>query len=111
MIMDKREGLFVTFDGQNGVGKSDMLYGVASRLTQLGFNVHETKEPSSSPLGQFVRNAEEDYNGRVYASLVAADHYFHLEQEVLPYLSEGKIVLSDRYVESYFEIFLIGKNR
>ncbi len=102
MIMGKREGLFVTFDGPNGVGKSSMLYGVASRLTQLGFNVHETKEPSSSPLGQFVRNAEEDYNGRIYAGLIAADRYFHLDHEVLPYVSEGKIVLSDRYVESSF---------
>lgn len=53
-----------------------------------------------SLLGQFVRAAEEDYRGSTLACLVAADRYFHLENEVLPALQTGKIVLSDRYIES-----------
>jgi dTMP kinase len=92
--------MFVTFEGPNGVGKSSLLNGVANRLIQMGFNVFPTKEPTSSPLGQFVRVAEEIYQGRTLACLVAADRYFHLESEILPALQAGKIVLSDRYVES-----------
>ncbi len=98
--MVKLKGLFVTFDGPNGVGKSSILRGVANQLMQIGFNIFETKEPTLSPLGQFVRNAEEVYKGRTLACLVAADRYFHIDHEILPALSEGKVVLSDRYIES-----------
>lgn len=94
------KGLFITFDGPSGVGKSSILRGVANQLMQIGFNIFETKEPTLSPLGQFVRNAEEVYKGRTLACLVAADRYFHIDHEVLPALSEGKVVLSDRYIES-----------
>lgn len=97
---NRQKGIFVTFEGPNGVGKSTLLNGVARQLIQRGFDVIQTKEPTSSPLGQFVRSAEENYQGRVLACLVAADRYFHLENEILPALKEGKIVLSDRYVES-----------
>ena len=95
-----REGFFVSFEGPNGVGKSSLLDGVANQLVRLNFDILKTKEPTLSPLGQFVRAAEENYQGRILAYLVAADRYFHLENEVLPALQEGKIVLSDRYVES-----------
>ncbi len=95
-----RKGIFVSFEGPNGVGKSSLLDGVTNQLTHLKFDVLKTKEPTLSPLGQFVRTAEEDYQGRILAYLVAADRYFHLESEVLPALQESKIVLSDRYIES-----------
>lgn len=96
----QQEGTFVTFDGPNGVGKSSLLDGVADRLINLKFDILKTKEPTQSPLGQFVRNAEESYGGLTLACLVAADRYFHIENEILPAVKLGKIVLSDRYVES-----------
>lgn len=96
----KRKGMFISFEGPNGVGKSSLLDGVMNQLTHLKFDVLKTKEPTLSPLGQFVRTAEEDYQGRILACLVAADRYFHLENEVLPALRLGKIVFSDRYIES-----------
>jgi dTMP kinase len=98
MIVPK--GLFITFDGPNGVGKSFLLGKVRDQLTRMGFDVCQTKEPTSTPIGMLVRNAEEDYAGQVLACLVAADRYFHIEHEVLPALSGGKLVLCDRYVES-----------
>lgn len=94
------EGIFVSFEGPNGVGKSSLLDGVTNQLTHLNFDTVKTKEPTLSPLGQFVRAAEENYQGRILACLVAADRYFHLENEILPALKSGKIVLSDRYIES-----------
>lgn len=93
-------GLFVTFDGPNGVGKSSVITRVASSLRRYGFPVTRTREPTASPLGRLVRAAESRYPGTVLACLVAADRYFHVERLVLPALNEGNIVLSDRYVES-----------
>lgn len=98
--INKRQGIFVSFEGPNGVGKSSLLESVANQLTQLSFDILQTKEPTLSLLGQFVRVAEENYRGRILACLVAVDRYFHLEDEVLPALQTGKIVLSDRYIES-----------
>lgn len=96
----KLKGIFVSFEGPNGVGKSSLLVSVANQLIHLNFDILKTKEPTLSPLGQFVRTTEENYQGRILACLVAADRYFHLENEVLPALQSGKIVLSDRYIES-----------
>lgn len=98
--ISKKKGIFVTFEGPNGVGKSSLLEGVANQLIQLSANILRTKEPTLTPLGQFVRFAEKNYQGRTLACLIAADRYFHLDNEVLPALQAGKIVLSDRYVES-----------
>lgn len=98
--MSKTRGLFITFDGPNGVGKSSVLLCVAALLTQSGYNILKTKEPTSSVLGQFVRDAEEVYAGRALAHLVAADRYFHIASEILPALSAGKVILCDRYIES-----------
>lgn len=100
--INKWKGMFITFEGPNGVGKSSLLDGIVNQLASPAFSVDilRTKEPTLSPLGQFVRAAEEDYRGRILACLVAADRYFHLENEVLPALQGGKIILSDRYIES-----------
>ena len=95
-----KKGLFVTFDGPNGVGKTSVFNGVADQLHLNRFKIVQTKEPTNSSLGRFILQAEESYSGRTLASLVAADRYFHLDNEVLPALRGGKIVLSDRYIES-----------
>jgi hypothetical protein len=86
--------------GARWSGKIYSMSGVKECLVQLGFEAFETKEPTSSQLGQFVKNAEEIYNGMVYACLIAADRYFHIEHEILPALAAHKVILCDRYVES-----------
>lgn len=98
--MNKRKGLFVTFEGPNGVGKSTLMDEVVAQLRKKKLKTLKTKEPTQSSLGQFIRSAEELYQGRPLACLVAADRYFHLENEILPALDNGKVVISDRYVES-----------
>ena len=98
--ISKKKGVFVTFEGPNGVGKSSLVEGVTNQLAQLGVDILQTKEPTLSPLGQFVRSAEENYKGRTLACLIASDRYLHLDNEVLPALRAGKTVLSDRYIES-----------
>jgi dTMP kinase len=92
--------VFISLEGPNGVGKTTVLNAISEKLSDLDFNVLLTKEPTKSNLGDFLKNSEESYRGKCLACIAAADRYFHIEQEVLPALSEGKLVISDRYVES-----------
>jgi len=94
------KGMFVTVDGPNGVGKTSVVNGVVSRLNQMGIEAVRTREPTNSHLGHLIRQFESIYRGRVYACLVAADRYLHLETEVMPAIQSGKIIVSARYVES-----------
>lgn len=98
--MIAQKSLFVTFEGPNGVGKTTIVKDVAQKLGALGFSVLRTKEPTGSSLGDFLRNAEELYGRETLACIAAADRYFHIEKEIAPALATGRIVLSDRYVES-----------
>lgn len=74
---NRQKGIFVSFEGPNGIDKSSLLNGVANQLAQLGIDILRTKEPTLSPLGQFIRDAEENYQGRSLAYLVAADRCLH----------------------------------
>jgi len=98
--MTGSKGRFITFDGPSGAGKSSLLCGVGELLREAGLRIHMTTEPSGSRLGQFARECEEGLLNISLACLMAADRYAHLSAEVVPALSEGKTVLSDRYVES-----------
>lgn len=98
--MIAQKSLFVTFEGPNGVGKTTVIKDVAQKLGVLGYSVLRTKEPTGSSLGDFLRNAEELYGKETLACIAAADRYFHIEKEIAPALAVGRIVLSDRYVES-----------
>ncbi len=98
--MSMQKPLFVTFDGPNGVGKTTIVADIAHRLDTLGYSILRTKEPSVSSLGDFLRNAEALYERETLACIAAADRYFHIKKEIAPALAVGKIVLSDRYIES-----------
>lgn len=93
-------GLFVTIDGPNGSGKTSLTSSVATHLRASGETVHTTRQPSPTPLGDFVRAAEIKTQGRALACLVAADRHDQADAEITPRLRAGEIVVCDRYVES-----------
>ncbi|MFD7550679.1 dTMP kinase [Streptomyces sp. NPDC059816] len=95
-----RPGRFITLDGPGGVGKSTTTAAVARLLTVHGEQVHATREPSNSPLGTFIRQNADDYDGAALACLVVADRHHHLAKEVVPLLGAGTTVVCDRYVAS-----------
>lgn len=99
---DTRRGLFVTLDGPGGVGKSTMTARVCDLLTERGYQVHATTEPSRAQLGQIARASSGTYTGHTLACLVAADRYHHLATEIRPALAAGRIVVCDRYVPSSY---------
>jgi dTMP kinase len=92
-------GLFVTVDGPNGSGKSTLIAAVHT-LLKRDLAVHCTRQPSPTPLGDLIRQSEQEYRGRALACLVAGDRHQQLSCEILPRLRDGAVVLCDRYVES-----------
>lgn len=92
--------MFITFDGPHGVGKTTIVDGVVAKMRDLGMDVVLTKEPTKSALGDFLRRSEEFLFGNSLACIAAADRYFHIDSEIMPALQKGKVVVSDRYVES-----------
>lgn len=93
-------GFFVAIDGQNGVGKSTLIEAIKIKMQSLGYIVYITKEPTNTELGRFTRRFAEEYSGISLACLVAADRYKHIENEIVPELKKGKLVITDRYVLS-----------
>jgi dTMP kinase len=100
MKQNEYGGLFVAFDGPNGVGKSTLIEHVQKGLIVSGFDVCITKEPSDTVLGGFTRQIAESLDGKSLACLVAADRYHHLEHTIIPELKNGKVVITDRYILS-----------
>lgn len=101
----KLSGYFVTFEGGEGAGKSSALAGVAEKLEEEGYSVLMTREPGGINISEQIRNILLDKNNiemdaRTEALLYAAARRQHLVEKVKPALSEGKIVLCDRFIDS-----------
>ncbi|KHE68044.1 dTMP kinase [Halobacillus sp. BBL2006] len=99
------EGLFVTFEGGEGAGKSTMLHEIGKELQQQGYPVLETREPGGIEIAEQIREVILDrshtkMDGRTEALLYAAARRQHLVEKVVPALQEGKIVLCDRFIDS-----------
>ena len=108
-------GLFVTFEGVDGSGKSLMLKLAAQKLRSLGYDVLCTMEPGGSPLGQKLRSIILDspygsVDPRSEALLYAADRALHVAHVIKPALAEGRVVLCDRYEDSSYAYQGGGRN-
>ena len=98
-------GLFITFEGPDGSGKSTQARLLAERLRRAGHPVLETVEPGGTPIGQQIRRILLDPANRELRPipellLMFAARAQNVEQSVLPALAEGKIVVSDRFTDS-----------
>lgn len=103
--MPLAKGLFVTFEGGEGAGKSTQLRLLAASLRSLGHEVLTTREPGGSVGAEAVRHvllsgAAEAFGVRMEAILFAAARSDHVEEVIRPALSRGTIVLCDRFMDS-----------
>lgn len=100
----KRKGIFITFEGPEGSGKSTHLKGLASHLQNHGHKVVVTREPGGTSLStsfrQILLETGEDLKSLAELFLYEADRAQHVEEVVLPALKNGFIVLCDRYTDS-----------
>lgn len=101
----KMKGLFISFEGTDGSGKTSVIKEVERYLRLEGIDVVTTREPGGVSISEQVRNVIHDNNNTdmdavCEALLYAAARRQHLVQKVVPLLKEGKVVLCDRYVDS-----------
>lgn len=97
-------GLFVTFEGGDGAGKTTQARMLEEWLRSLGRTVVRTREPGGSEVGVLVRDIVLHHRGdiapRAEALLYAADRAHHIATVVRPALERGEVVVQDRYLDS-----------
>lgn len=99
-----QKGLFITFEGADGCGKTTQLNLLKDYLTAKGYAVILTREPGGKGLGEKIREILLNYDGKVAdrceSFLFLADRAQNIETIVKPAIESGKIVLCDRHTDS-----------
>jgi len=100
-----RRGVFLTFEGPEGSGKSTQARLLAGRLRALGHDVLESAEPGGTEIGLQIRRVLLDAKNRELCPtaellLMFACRAQNVDQWILPALAEGRIVISDRFTDS-----------
>ena len=99
------DGLFITFEGGEGAGKSTQIERLAEWLRSAGHRVLVTREPGGSPGAEAVRHvllsgAAEHFGPAMEAILFSTARSDHVEQVIRPAVDAGMIVLCDRFMDS-----------
>lgn len=99
-----KKGMFITFEGADGCGKTTQMKLLAEYLEKKGIDVVLTREPGAKGLGEKVREILLNYEGpvsdRCESFLFLADRAQNIDIIVNPAVEEGKIVLCDRHIDS-----------
>lgn len=97
-------GLFISFEGIDGAGKSTHIQALADAFVNAGRTVRTTREPGGTPLAEQLRalalNAPMD--ALTEALLMFAARRDHLQQVIEPALARGEVVLCDRFTDATF---------
>lgn len=98
-------GLFITFEGMDGSGKTTQMHRLAARLRAMGRTVLETAEPGGPPIAMKIRrilldSANQELSPVTEILLYFASRAQNVDQWILPALARGEIVLSDRFTDS-----------
>ncbi len=107
--------MFITFEGPDGCGKSTQARLLAQSLEQMGVDVLLTREPGGTEIGRKVRqiilsHTSEGMGPEAEALLYAADRAQHVFEVLKPALSAGKVVISDRFVDSSYAYQAVALN-
>ena len=108
-------GLFVTFEGTEGSGKSTQIELLAKRLEALGRAVVRLREPGGTPIGEEIRHTlkHSSANASMCAEtellLINASRAQLVREVIKPALAEGKVVLCDRFFDSTFAYQVYGR--
>lgn len=98
------KGLFITFEGADGCGKTTQQLLAGKYLEDKGYNVLITREPGAKGLGEKIREILLNYDGDVSdkceSFLFLADRAQHVDIMIKPAVQQGQIVLCDRYTDS-----------
>jgi dTMP kinase len=100
-----KRGVFITFEGPEGSGKSTQIRRLAARLRAEGRVVLETVEPGGTPIGMQIRRVLLDAKNlemrpTTELLLMFAARAQNVDEAILPALSRGEVVLCDRFTDS-----------
>jgi dTMP kinase len=100
-----QRGLFITFEGIDGSGKTTQIERLAARLRARGREVLETAEPGGTAIGRKIRrilldNANQDLSPTAELLLYFASRAQNVDECIRPALAAGKVVLCDRFTDS-----------
>ena len=97
-------GLFISFEGIDGAGKSSHIEGLAKAFRAQGRVVTLTREPGGTPLAEKLRTMvlNDPMDAMTEALLVFAARRDHLQQLIEPALARGEVVISDRFTDATF---------
>ena len=103
--MERAEGVFITFEGIEGCGKSTQIKILADALRARGLKVVMTREPGGCPIADQIRSILLDANNTALVPsaellLYAAARAQHVQEVIIPALQAGKVVLCDRFSDS-----------
>ncbi|MEG2202245.1 MAG: dTMP kinase [Christensenellaceae bacterium] len=98
-------GLFITFEGVDGCGKSTQMKFLAEYLQENGYDILLTREPGGCAISEKIRElvldiSNEEMSDATEALLYAAARAQHVKQVIKPAILQGKIVLCDRFIDS-----------
>lgn len=105
--------MFITFEANEGAGKTTQVRLLTDTLRSRGFDVVLTREPGGSPAAEELRSLvvtgdPDRFDSQVELLLFNAARRLHLQQTVFPALEAGKIVLCDRYLGSTLALQTAG---
>ena len=99
-------GLFITFEGTEGGGKSTQILRLADRITALGLKVRRLREPGGTPIGEEIRHtlkhstANEAMTSETELLLMNASRAQLVREVIRPALAANEVVLCDRFYDS-----------
>lgn len=100
-----RKGLFITFEGGDGAGKTTLIQTIFKDLEMRGLHVLQTRAPGGTEIGQDIRNLllhkhDAPLSKQSELLLFLADRAQHVNELILPSLQKNKIILCDRFNDS-----------
>ncbi len=109
-----KQGIFITFEGPDGAGKTTQITAAKNYLEAHGFDVVLTREPGGTPAAERIRDvildpANTGLDPMAEAFLYAASRADHVSKVILPALEAGKVVISDRFVDSSYAYQGVGR--
>jgi dTMP kinase len=109
------KGIFITVEGAEGSGKTSLIQGILPLLKEhSNAFIITTREPGGIPLAEKIRNVildvqSEEMDKKTESLLFAASRREHLMKKILPALKDGKIVITDRFVDSSLAYQGVGR--
>lgn len=109
-----RKGFFITFEGNDGSGKTTQIRLLSEYLKEKGIEVVLTREPGGTPIGEQIRSilldkANKDMHPVTEMILYAASRAQLVNTLIRPAIEEGKAVICDRFVDSSYAYQAMGR--